>query len=294
MNWINLNITTLDSEEFLGATPAQRATWLCLLRYCVGQENGGRISDAKPWKDRKWQQVVRVRQREISSGCELWTWHGDDLIVTFYPEDKEAEIKRLREVGKQSSEAKRAAAKSNGTKGGRPKDNPTENRTENPTKNPAETQQKTQAKPIEGERKEKEKGIPPMPPPGVGTPGAIPSDPDHESESEPRVLPDRWRQLSRSDRKNGRVLCNNRSMQRIGIWFGRKPDDLWCLVEGIALSQLHPPKVEIDLLESYYLADIPRDDDIRRRDLLTLLNNWRSELDRARIWQAENPNHARA
>lgn len=110
MNWININVTVIDSEEFLGATPTERATWLCLIRYCAGQENGGRIEGAKHWKDRKWQQVVRVTSREVSAKCDLWTWEGDDIVVTYYPGDKEAEVRQRREI-----------AKANGNRGGRPR-----------------------------------------------------------------------------------------------------------------------------------------------------------------------------
>jgi len=110
MNWINLNVNVLDSEEFLGAEPTERGTWLCLLRYCCGQENGGKIEGANAWKDRKWQQVVRVTLKEVQASCDLWRWEGDDLFVEFYPEDKEAEIRQKREN-----------AKTNGARGGRPK-----------------------------------------------------------------------------------------------------------------------------------------------------------------------------
>jgi hypothetical protein len=65
MIWLNLNVATLDSEEFVGSDPVERATWLCLLRYCVGQENGGRIAGCKKWKDSHWQQLCRVTLREI-------------------------------------------------------------------------------------------------------------------------------------------------------------------------------------------------------------------------------------
>jgi len=40
-------------------------------------------------------------------------------------------------------------------------------------------------------------------------------------------------------------------------------------------------------LEAYYAADIPARDDIRRRDLATLLNNWSGELTRARRWSEQ-------
>ena len=65
MNWINIETTTLDSEEFVGSEPINRATWLCLFRFCAGQENGGVIVGCKSWADRKWQQLARVTQPEV-------------------------------------------------------------------------------------------------------------------------------------------------------------------------------------------------------------------------------------
>lgn len=48
--------------------------------------------------------------------------------------------------------------------------------------------------------------------------------------------------------------------------------------------------VEADwqILEAYYRAPIDQDDDIRRRDLAQLLNNWNGEIDRARQWGEKN------
>lgn len=323
MNWINLNVTTLDSEEFLGSEPEQRATWLCLLRYCVGQENGGRIPGARSWTDRKWLQVVRVAEREIATACELWHWDGDDLIVSFYPADKEDEVRE-----------RRSRARSNGSKGGRPKSaaaetdvgtnigtneepmlvsssKPTSVPTLKPTPNPRPKAEGERNEKEKDKEKENEKGNgmedPPYPPGGNGR--SIPPDEsspmkdgidddfdDHvddrndarsASPQETHVLPRRWRLVPRSERRNHRVHANNRMMQRIGKWFGRKPESLWNLAEGIALSQLDPPGDDVDLLERYYLAPLERKDDYRRRDLLTLLSNWHGELDRARIWQVE-------
>ncbi len=99
MNWLNIQTSTLDSEAFVGSDPVARATWLCLLRYCAGQENGGRIAGAAAWTDRKWQQVVRVRLREIRRKCGLWSWDGDDLVVWEYPVEREAEVRANRENG---------------------------------------------------------------------------------------------------------------------------------------------------------------------------------------------------
>lgn len=99
MEWLNLHTSTLDSPQFVGAEPEERATWLCLLRYCVGQENGGRIGLCRDWTDRRWQQLCRVTKREVVGPSDLWSWDGDDLTVWAYPLQKENEVKRNRAHG---------------------------------------------------------------------------------------------------------------------------------------------------------------------------------------------------
>jgi len=54
MNWLNIELKTLRSIEFLGSDPIQRATWLCLMAYCADQENGGRIKDVSKWMVDRW------------------------------------------------------------------------------------------------------------------------------------------------------------------------------------------------------------------------------------------------
>jgi hypothetical protein len=137
MNWLNLNVQTLDSENFLGSDPIDRATWLCLLRYCIGQENGGVIETCKDWADRKWQQLVRITKKEAERKCDLWAWDGETLIVWGYPSEKEDEIQQKRE-----------RAKINGAKGGRPKKTDVETHKKPTLVNSAKA---------EGERKEKGK-----------------------------------------------------------------------------------------------------------------------------------------
>lgn len=148
MEWLNLHVSVLDSVEFVGCEPVEQATWLKLLRFAIGQENGGRIAGCKSWKDRKWQQLTRCTKREVGAECDLWEWDGDDLLVTFYPVEKEEEVQRMRSLGNRTSEAKREAAKANGKAGGRPRKNPTENPTGSVSENPPETH----AKPIEGNK----------------------------------------------------------------------------------------------------------------------------------------------
>lgn len=110
MEWLNLHTSVLDSPAVLGEEPLNRATWIFLLRYCIGQENNGRILGAVSWGDRKWQQLVRVTLAEVQAQSSLWDWRGGDLIVSMYPVEKEREVKR-----------KRAAARRNGNQGGRPR-----------------------------------------------------------------------------------------------------------------------------------------------------------------------------
>lgn len=120
MNWINIETATLDSEEFVGSDPTDRATWLCLLRFCAGQENGGVIANCGEWPDRKWQQIVRVMHAEVAKDSALWTWVGDDLHVWKYPLEKEKEVQSKREAGRKGgsskSQAKVEAVRVNGAK----------------------------------------------------------------------------------------------------------------------------------------------------------------------------------
>ncbi len=100
MEWLNLHTSTLDAPEFIGAEPCQRATWLCLQRYCIGQENGGLIPACGDWPDRRWQQLCRITKREVNDTCELWRWNGSNLVVWKYPTEKEHEVKQNRTNGK--------------------------------------------------------------------------------------------------------------------------------------------------------------------------------------------------
>jgi hypothetical protein len=125
MDWLNLHISVLDSPQVLRCDPVRRATWLFLLRYCISQENGGLIEDCAAWGDTSWQQIVRVKLREVRAESPLWTWEGNNLRVTFYPSEKETEVQAKRTGGtyggKAATEAKAQAARDNGRKGGRPK-----------------------------------------------------------------------------------------------------------------------------------------------------------------------------
>lgn len=127
-------------------------------------------------------------------------------------------------------------------------------------------------------RREEESKNPPNPQGGDGETNLF-----GETDSQPkdRCLPANWSKLTKADQRKSKVLRNSPAMIQIGSWFGRKPDTLWTIAEAASLMMLRPSPQEVDGMGVYYSAEIPSDD-IRRRDLGTLLNNWSGELDRAR------------
>ncbi len=106
MDWLNLHVSVLDSPECLRCDPVRRATWLWLLRYCIGQENGGVIQDCRSWGDTTWQQLCRVRLKEVNSESPLWSWEGEQLRVCFYPIEKQAEVQAKRDAGQRGGRPK--------------------------------------------------------------------------------------------------------------------------------------------------------------------------------------------
>ena len=113
MMYFTLRISTLRSPEYIGSEPTARATWLNLLAYCCEQENGGIIPACSGWKDRQWQQTCGITLAEAQEQSPLWRWEGQDVVVAFYPADKQAEIQAKREAGrrggKRSGKARREA-----------------------------------------------------------------------------------------------------------------------------------------------------------------------------------------
>lgn len=139
MEWLRIDTATIKGPEFIGATPVQRATWLCLLNYCVEQENGGVIDDCGGWGSRHWMQSCGVMLEEIEDECDLWSLEEniDDgskyLVVAFYPiQDQEKCVKlrkRAKDAGLASAKA-RAKAKADGQANGQPKGSTEERREE--------------------------------------------------------------------------------------------------------------------------------------------------------------------
>ena len=112
----------------------------------------------------------------------------------------------------------------------------------------------------------------PLPPPGESG----------EGDGEERCLPKGYARMPERLRRNTKVLRNSPTMIRINGWFRRRPETLWTVSEAVLLKAISPRPEEVEGMERYYLAPIAQNRDYRRRDLITLLNNWQGELDRAR------------
>lgn len=82
----------------------------------------------------------------------------------------------------------------------------------------------------------------------------------------------------------------NELKKRICLWFNRRESTKWTAKEMKALklvASLHTDIADFEALDRYYMATMPADSDYRRRDVLTLLNNWNGEVDRAKQWVPE-------
>ena len=96
-------------------------------------------------------------------------------------------------------------------------------------------------------------------------------------------IPRKSKRLTSTEKRTTKITTNTPAMIRIGAWFGRQESTLWTIAEAEALERCNPSEKELAGMEGYYAAD-HGDKDYRRTSVITLLNNWQSELDRAREW----------
>lgn len=106
------------------------------------------------------------------------------------------------------------------------------------------------------------------------------------------VFPSNSLRKSKTEQKRTKVLRNNEKMAFVGQWFSRKPETLWTVAEAKALKELDPTKEEVREMAAWRSQPY----DYHRHDLLTLLNNWHGDLDKARSWKPniENKQQQRA
>ncbi len=275
MDYLNLHTSVIDSEQFLTATGAQRGTWLCLYRYCAGQENGGRIEACKGWPDRVWLQICKISSREVSATCGLWSWQDDTLIVTFYNAKTEERVQRLRGQAANAAHSRwHLSSMPHGMPSGITDGIQTGN---------ASSITDGNAKGKGRERKGKEgKGNIPVDANGQGQ-LSIPQANGHRKPKPGSVIP-----AEQPDVIAARMVM-------VGALKGRLANTPWSAkeVEAFTAARLDTCAADdfaaqIEVMRGYYSAKIPHETDFRRRELLTLLNNWSGELDKARGYNRDN------
>ncbi len=255
MEWLNLHTSTLDSPEVIGAEPVDRATWLFLLRYCIAQENGGRIANCADWGDRKWQQLVRVTLAEVKKPSELWRFEGNDIAVNFYPVQRQREIEAKRKAGRDTV-AKRWESRS--AQATAPADSSATSSADSSSKRSADTEGEG-----EGERKDKGKG--------------------KEMRPDAPALA-----LSGEPAPEKKVPAKDPTQLRVEALMRRRPTTPLSPAEAKAYKAALPAilamqEADWQAMQAFYAA--PQSETFTRKDLLTLLNNWNGEVDRARNWK---------
>ncbi len=92
-----------------------------------------------------------------------------------------------------------------------------------------------------------------------------------------------------TERKRVREKPDFDFANRLSFIFRRNGSTPWSEKEVEAFSRLYFDDDEVCMLERYYASERKKNDNICRRDLQTLLNNYGSEIDRARSWCEKNP-----
>lgn len=113
--------------------------------------------------------------------------------------------------------------------------------------------------------------------------------PEGSSKPTDRCIPANWRKLTATELQRIKVSRNSPLMEKLGSWFGRRTGTLWTVGEAVALMQVNPSPEQVIEMGDFYTLELEKNG-YRKKALITLLNNWNTELDRARGFFAENPN----
>lgn len=214
---------------------------------------------ARAWQDGgyvehnndKLARLLRVDKQVLASAIQLLL--DDDLLVESCADGLSSKFILLQLDERSTLSDKRSKA---GRKGGKAK------QLARLSKSQASAKQRAGIKEVEPEAETKlEIELPPNPQRGNGRKAS---------------------RMSKADKKLTKVEANTKMMSVMGTWFGRKETTLWTVYENEALQKIAPTKEDALQMHKYYTAKIPSENDFRRRDLATLLNNWPSELDRAK------------
>ncbi len=124
MKHANINLDVLDEPEFSEATTSQVGVWFRLYVYCARHENGGIILNAGAWTELHCRRLLGCARADLDSS-PLWELRVSGLLNLFHYNLIAEHWSKLRRktqpaAARSKSPAKIAAAKRNGSKGGRP------------------------------------------------------------------------------------------------------------------------------------------------------------------------------
>jgi hypothetical protein len=91
-----------------------------------------------------------------------------------------------------------------------------------------------------------------------------------------------------SANKNKKARFNTPLMIRVGSWFGRREDTIWTNQETQSLIDAAPTPAQIDGMERFYMAEETNPPTLHHKhSLITMLNQWNTELDKARKYATD-------
>jgi hypothetical protein len=98
MRYWNMDVKWVRSGAMADLSLEEVGAWTRVSGYCVDQENRGRIKGARLWSDARWRQTTGVCRKVIERCQTLFSWDGDDLLVSKYPINQERACRKKRKV----------------------------------------------------------------------------------------------------------------------------------------------------------------------------------------------------
>ncbi len=93
----------------------------------------------------------------------------------------------------------------------------------------------------------------------------------------------------RQEPVGGRWAPDTKTALALHFLWGRRPDTLWSAKEQKALKAIgFVHEEDLDVVSEFYNAEWKKPKNYLRRDLLTFLNNFRGEVDRAYRWKSSH------
>jgi hypothetical protein len=278
VNYFSTQLSTLADPTFRRSDYKDRGIWVTLLAFCVLQENKGIIKGAKTWTEFEFEQVLGVRKECIDGTHHLWNFNQDDLVVWRYPDGDQAALEKQREANTLKARIKHLGLRIAALRAGRDRGDA------------GCTAAAVQAAEQELSSLYATLSALGQVRGGQGKSGQVRSGEGKKGIRVPRgsVLP-------------AEVADHEKRLLAINAIMGRRDSTRWSEKEfaafkaaGLAAMDDADFVAQAEAVRGYYGAPLPllrscwgvagTEKDFRRRELVTLLNNWPGEVDRAEAW----------